>query len=197
VGDRGGLSDDLGKFNASSSHDGQFLVYIAGGGIIARSDIWMLPLSGSSSPRKPFAFLETTFIETQGQFSPDGRWVAFMSNKSGQPEVHVTAFPGRDSEQRVSTAGGSLPRWNHTGKEIFYVAPDNTLTVASVNGQGAQFQVLGEQPLFPIRPRQGARLDAYPYDVTSDGRRILVNMYVEEVTPPITLIVNWASGQGK
>ena len=71
------------------------------------------------------------------------------------------------------------------------------LTVTSVNGQGLQFQVGGGQPLFPIRTRQGARLDAYPYDVTSDGRRILVNAFVDEVTPPITVIVNWAGVQSR
>ena len=70
------LKDDLGKFNGSSSPDGRFLVYVAGGGIINRSDIWVLPLFGE---RKPAPFLETRFVESQGQFSPDGRWVAFMS----------------------------------------------------------------------------------------------------------------------
>ena len=181
------LKDDLGKFNASASPDGRFLVYVGGGGIIGRSDIWVLPLFGE---RKPAPFLETRFLESQGQFSPDGRWVAFMSFKSGQPEVYVTPFPGRDTEQQVSTAGGGWPRWNRNGKEIFYLAPDNTLRVTPVNGQTSRFDVGTGRPLFPIHPRP-ARLDAYPYDVTADGQRILVNTFVEEVTPPITLIVNW------
>jgi serine/threonine protein kinase len=181
------LEDDFGKFNASSSQDGRFLVYVAGGGIIGRSDIWVLPLFGE---RKPAPFLETRFVESHGQFSPDGRWVAFMSFKSGQPEVYVTSFPGRDIEQQVSTAGGSLPRWNRNGKEIFYLALDNTLRVTPVNGQTSRFDVGTGRSLFAIRPRP-ARLDAYPYDVTSDGQRILVNAFVEEVTAPITLIVNW------
>jgi Tol biopolymer transport system component len=130
------LEDDLGKFNASSSPDGRFLVYVAGGASIWRSDIWVLPLSGE---RKPSPFLETAFPQSQGQFSPDGRWVAFMSYKSGQPEVYVTPFPGRDTERQVSTSGGSLPRWNRNGKEIFYLAPDNMLRVTPVNGQTSRF----------------------------------------------------------
>jgi hypothetical protein len=64
------------------------------------------------------------------------------------------------------------------------------LTVIPVNGQTSRFDVGTGRPLFPIHPRP-ARLDAYPYDVTADGQRILVNTFVEEVTPPITLIVNW------
>ena len=181
------IEDDLAKYNGSSSADGRFLMYVAGGGIIGRSDIWVLPLSGE---RKPAPFLETRFVESQGQFSPDGRWVAFMSFKSGRPEVYVTPFPGRDTEQQVSTAGGSLPRWNRNGKEIFYLAPDNTLRVTPVNGLTSRFDVGTGRPLFAINPRR-ARLDAYPYDVTADGQRILVNTFIEEVTPPITLIVNW------
>ena len=113
-----------------------------------------------------------------------------MSFKSGRPEVYVTPFPGRDTEQQVSTAGGSLPRWNRNGKEIFYLTPDNTLRVTPVNGQTSRFEVRTGRPLFPIHPRP-ARIDAYPYDVTADGQRILVNTFVEEATPPITLVVNW------
>jgi Tol biopolymer transport system component len=181
------LGDDLGKFNGSASPDGRFLVYVAGGGIIGRSDIWVLPLVGD---KKPYPFLETVFVESQGQFSPDGRWVAFMSRKSGQSEVYVTSFPGRETEQRISTAGGSLPRWNRHGKEIFYLAPDNMVIATPVNGQGPHFEIGAGRPLFAMHPRL-ARLDAFPYDVTSDGQRILVNTFVEEVSPPITLIVNW------
>jgi Tol biopolymer transport system component len=181
------LKDDLGKFNASASPDGRFLVYVGGGGVINQSDIWVLPLSGD---RKPAPFLETRFRESQGQFSPDGRWVAFMSDKSGTPQVYVTAFPERGTEQQVSTAGGGWPRWNRNGKELFYLAPDNTLRVTPVNGQTSRFGVGTGRPLFQVHPRL-ARLDAYPYDVTSDGQRILVNTFIEEVTPPVTLIVNW------
>ena len=181
------LKDDLGKFNASASPDGRFLVYVGGGSVIGRSDIWVLPLSGE---RKPAPFLASRFRESQGQFSPDGRWVAFMSAKSGTPQVYVTAFPGRDTEQQVSTAGGGWPRWNRNGKELFYLALDNMLTVIPVNGQRSRFDVGTARPLFPIQPRP-ARLDAYPYDVTADGQRILVNTFIEEVTPPISLIVNW------
>ena len=181
------LEDDLGKFNGSSSADGRFLVYVAGGGIIGQSDIWVLSLDGG---RKATPFLETRFPESHGQFSPDGRWVAFSSWKSGQSEVYVTPFPGRQTEHRVSTTGGSLPRWNRDGKEIFFLAPDDTLTVTPVNGQTSRFEVGTGRPLFKIHPRD-ARLDAYPYDVTSDGKRILVNALAEVFTPPITLIVNW------
>jgi dipeptidyl aminopeptidase/acylaminoacyl peptidase len=181
------LQDELGKFNAHPSSDGRYLAYVAGGGIIARSDIWILPLFDG---KKAFAYLESAFIESQPQFSPDGRWLAFMSNKSGRPEVYVSSFPGRDSERLISTAGGQLPRWNRNGNEIFYVAPDGMLTATIVNGSGPRFEVGAASPLFRIRQRP-ARLDSYSYDVDSKGARFLVNTLIEEVMPPISLIVNW------
>ncbi len=185
------LEDELGKFNAHASSDGRFLVYVAGGGIIGRSDIWMLP---RADPKKASPLVETTFIESQPQFSPDGRWVAFMTNKSGRQEVYVTQFPGHESETRVTAAGGSLPRWNRNGREMFYVAPDGVLTATAVDGRTSRFEVGASRALFPIRTRP-SRLDAFPYDVTSDGERILVNEFVDEVMPPMTLIVNWTGAK--
>ena len=116
-----------------------------------------------------------------------------MSNKSGRPEVFVTSFPGRESEHLISTGGGTLPRWSRNGQEMFYVAPDGMLTATSVNGSGPRFAVLGAaRPLFRISSR-ASRLDAYTYDVASDGKRFLVNTLLEEIAPPISLIVNWVA----
>ena len=184
------LEDELGKFNAQPSSDGRYLLYVAGGGIIARSDIWFLPRFGG---QKASPFLETTFLETQPQFSPDGRWVAYAGNKSGRLEVYVTDFPGRQSETRISAAGGTLPRWKRNGRELFYVAPNRMLTSTVVDGGGSVFKVGAMQPLFEIRPRS-SRLDSYPYDVTADGQRFIVNTFIDEVIPPITLMINWPAG---
>ena len=190
------LEAGLGKYQASSSPDGRLLLYVAGGGAIGRSDLWVLPLSGD---RKPFPFLETPFIETQGQFSPDGLWVAYASGeRPGQLEVYVTPFPGPGAKWRVSTAGGSWPRWRRDGKEIFYLASDNTLIAAIVTGQASGFDVGAVRPLFRVSRRPMVRLDAYPYDVSSDGQRFLVNTLVEDATSTaITLVVNWTTGLKK
>ena len=190
------LEPGLGKFQASWSRDGRYLLYVAGGAAIRRSDLWVLPLFGE---RKPFPFLETTQIETQGQFSPDGRWIAYASGERGRTEVYVLPFHGLDGGRpggkRVSTAGGGWPRWRHDGREVVYLAPDNTLVSATVNSQGATFEVGAVRPLFRVRPRPFVRLDAYPYDVSSDGQRFLVNTFVDETTSmAITLVVNWTAG---
>jgi Tol biopolymer transport system component len=179
--------DNLGKFNPHPSPDGQHLIYVAGGGIIARSDIWVLAPSGPGEARP---FVETPFAETQPQFSPDGRWVAFTSSKSGRFEVYIASFPRGDRETRVSASGGSLPRWNRNNREIFYVALDGTLTAASVETSGERLAIGSPRSLFRIRSR-AARLDAFPYAVSATGDRFLVNAFVEERTAPITLVVNW------
>jgi Tol biopolymer transport system component len=182
----------IGKFAADWSRDGKKILYIGGGRIIARSDLMLLPLEGE---RRPRAFLDASFVETQGRFSPDGRWIAYAANESGRLEVYVRPYPGPGAPERVSSDGGQWPRWRRDGTELFYIAPDDTLTAAAVNGQGTAFQVKAVRPLFKTRPRSRVRLDAYFYDVAPDGQRFLLNTLVEgqASTPPITLVVNWPS----
>jgi eukaryotic-like serine/threonine-protein kinase len=183
------LQDELGKFASHWSADGRFITYIGGGGIISRSDLWVLPLAGD---RKPFPFADTTFVESHGQFSPDGRWMAFMSNESGRQEVYVRPFPGPGDKWLVSTAGGGWPRWRRDGREIFYAARDGNVMAVPVNAAGSSFVVGAARPLFKVRMRPIVRLDAYSYDVAADGQRFLINTFVEDAAPPaITLVVNW------
>jgi hypothetical protein len=95
-------------------------------------------------------------------------------------------------EKTISTAGGMWPWWNPNGKEIVYVAPDNTLTAVSVSGDASSLTVGAARRLFQIRPRPQVRLDAYPYGVSPDGQRVIVNTFVEETASnPITLAINW------
>ena len=174
----------------SWSHDSRYLLYQIGD---KSSDLSVLPLFGD---RRPFSFLSTEFTVSRGRFSPDGLWVAFTSDESGRLDVWVAPFPKADRKWQISTAGGSWPRWRQGSKEIFFLAPGNTLMTAGVNGQGSAFAVGAVQPLFKIdaRPGQGS-----PYDVSPDGKRFLVNTLVEELpeSPPITIVVNWTAALRK
>jgi hypothetical protein len=86
----------------------------------SQGDLWVLLLFGD---RKPFPFLQTEFVELQGQISPDGRWMAYTSDESGAPEVYVQSFPERGhGKWRISVNGGAQPQWRPDGKEVFYLA---------------------------------------------------------------------------
>jgi Tol biopolymer transport system component len=185
------LEDNLDKYPESWSPDGRFILYGSNGGPTG-NDLYVLSLTGD---RKPVPFLKTQFNEFSGRFSPDGRWVAYRSNESGMYEIYVAPFPGPGGKRQISTAGGNWPRWRRDGTEIFYFAPDNKLMVAAVNGKGSSFEVGAVKPLFDTHEWPGTR---YPYDVTADGQRFLVNTVPGQASSaPITVVVNWTAGLKK
>lgn len=188
------LSDALNKTPAGWSPDGRFILYNRGRGLTGPpdSDLWILPLLGD---RKPYPFLQTRFNEVGGFFSSDGRWIAYVSNESGRNEVYVTPFPGPGGKWQISTTGGNFLRWRRDGKEIFYLALDNRLMAAAVNGQGAAFEVGDVRPLFTMQVA-GPR---FPYDVSPDGQRFLVNTVANQTSVPtsMTVVVNWMASLRK
>jgi Tol biopolymer transport system component len=180
------FEDQRDKYPVSWSPDGQHILYLSTGGPTS-GDLFVLPLSGD---RKPVPFLNTEFFEAAGQFSPDGRWIAYLSNESGRNEVYVAPFSGQGGKRQVSTNGGNYPRWTRNGSEIVYVAPDKTLMAAQVNGKGAAFDVGAVTPLF----RSRIATVRYEYAVSSDGQRFLINTLPEETaSSPITLVLNWTT----
>jgi len=153
-----------------------------------RGDIWILPLFGD---RKTFPFLQTEFEEALAVFSPDGRFIAYVSNESGRNEVYVAPFPGAGGKWQVSTAGGSLPRWRSDGRELFYMAPDNRIMSAEIGLKGGRLEIGAVRPLFQTRSFQGP---GGSYDASADGRRFLIVAEGELATSePITLVLNWTA----
>jgi len=153
-----------------------------------RGDIWILPLFGD---RKPFPFLQSEFEEAIANFSPDGRFIAYVSNESSRNEVYVAPFPGAGGKWQVSTAGGSAPRWRRDGRELFYMAPDYRIMSAEVNTKGSRLEIGAVRPLFQTRSLQGP---GATYDASADGKRFLVVSESEQaISEPITLVVNWTA----
>jgi Tol biopolymer transport system component len=175
------------------SRDGTFLVYQMSGGQTGW-DLFLLPLQGN---RQPVPYLQTPFDEGDAQFSPDGRWIAYASNESGQPQVYVQAIPASGAKWQISTAGGDQPRWRHDGKELFYLAADQKLMAVPVK-MGATFETGAPQPLFDIQPLYGPIAGRFAYQPTADGQRFLVTAPVSgAVTPAITIVLNWQAGVKK
>jgi Tol biopolymer transport system component len=139
------LHSTPGKIPTSFSPDGRLLIYqvqVPKTGI----DIWALPVRDSDP--KPFPVIQTVYDEMGGQISPNGRWLAYQSNASGNMEVYVRQFPDAAIERQLSTAGGAQPRWAATGKELFYVAPDARLMAVTIAGGRIPPQ---PKPAFRIR----------------------------------------------
>ena len=99
--------------------------------------MWLLPLDGD---RKPVPYLQTPFNEVAGQFSPNGRWMAYASNESGQPQIYVQPIPASGVKRQISTAGGDQPRWRRDGTELFYVSANQKLMTVPVK-PGAVFEI--------------------------------------------------------
>ena len=152
----------------------------------------LIPVAGG----EPTRFLSSKGSETNGQISPDGKWVAYASDESGAWEIYVTSFPGAAGKWQVSRGGGSEPRWRGDGKEIFYIAPNGMLTAVPVNGQGI-FATGTPAPLFQIHGRAPiSSTDVFTYDVARDGNRFLINRYVKpEHVPPLTILLNTANSE--
>jgi eukaryotic-like serine/threonine-protein kinase len=141
-------------------------------------------------------FLRTPFEEGAAKFSPDGRWVAFVSTDSGESEVYVAAIGEASAKRRVSSAGGEAPRWRGDGRELFYLAPDNTVMAVDIHMR-PRFEAGVPRPLFvPGRVfRRPQKAGHGAYDVTGDGQRFVVNILVEDdTTAPISVVLNWSAG---
>ena len=153
------------------------------------TDLWVLPVG----TRVPSVFLKTDANEVWGQFSPDGRWVAYQSNETGRYEIYVRPFPAGRQSFPISTGGGVYPRWSRDGKELYFIAPDAKLMVASIQHASLPIDVGEPAPLFQTQ-RLGGGVNViahgHQYDVARDGR-FLINVDAEPYAPPITLLLNW------
>ena len=153
-------------------------------------------LSASGSKLTPF--LTTKTSETNGQISPDGNWVAYASNESGDWEIYVTTYPTAAGKWQVSRGGGTEPRWRGDGKEMFYIGAGSTLMAVPVTSDGT-FAAGNPTPLFRTQFRAPvSSTDLFSYDVTKDGQRFLVNRYAKPAhVAPLHIILNATAGLQK
>ena len=169
------------------SRDGRHLVYIA---LDPKNnwDIWTVPLAGGGDPL-PFA--ATAAQESGGKLSPDGRWMAYVSNETDTHEVYVQPFPPTGAKWQVSRGGGGEPSWGRDGRELFYLSPDGRIVAVAVGAKGSQFAVGPVTILAQTRITGFERVDqAGHFTVTTDGQRFLVTNAADAVRP-IPLLMNW------
>jgi Tol biopolymer transport system component len=183
------LGDRL--FPTSWSPDGSTLAYYVGpaGSPTNSRDVWLLHLEGDSLRKEPL--VTTPFQDRGPQFSPDGRWIAYVSNKSGRDEVYVLPFPAPGPEHTVSTAGGREPVWSRDGSELFY-RTDDQLVAVDVQ-LGVQFRAGQPRSLFgDVYERDaGGGGGIANYDVTPDGERFLMVRRDPETEAEVIVVLNW------
>ncbi len=170
------------------SRDDRYVLFERSEGTGPR-DLWVVPMFGD---RRPFPVFQTEFDEFAAQFSPDGRFVVYMSNETGRYEVYVRAFSGAAGKWQISTAGGAQPRWSHDGKEIFYITLDGTLIAVPVDVT-KRFDAGVPAKLFSIATHALLAELPPPYDVAPDGRRFIFMSRLESPSTPITVTRNWTS----
>jgi Tol biopolymer transport system component len=155
-------------------------------------DIWLVPASGD---REPWPIIQTNFVEAYAQISPDGRWLAYVSDESGQNQVYVTQFPKPSSKWTVSSGAGGWPMWRPDSRELYYRAADGMLMAVAV-GAGSDFQASVATPLFKADARPGRLGLGTYYDVAADGR-FLMNVFAERSSSPAVVVLNWAPPTSK
>ena len=154
-------------------------------------DLWLMPLA-SGAKAQPFS--TERFDEGGAAFSPDARWLAFVSTEAGLPEVYVAPVEQPGDRTRVSNGGGTTPRWRRDGTELFYASPDGRALVRVPMQLGPTVKAGVPARLFAIPASTAARFARrnIVYDVTPDGERFLINLPVEEPSSSqITVVLNW------
>jgi Tol biopolymer transport system component len=184
-----------GSIPTGVSADGRWLLFKVAAGLSQTFtwDIWVLPLTDADAQAQPI--VTTPFDERDAQFSPDGNWILYQSNESGQFEVYVQPFGRAGERQLVSAAGGAQPRWRADGQEIFYVSLDGRLTSVAVeqsSTDGGALLLGRPQGLFltnsgPVVPD----IDRQSYLPSADGQQFLMRVVPTGTAAPLNVILNF------
>lgn len=189
-------SDDI-LYAWDWSPDGAFLLYSQGW---TGEALMLVPLDGDKTP---IPFAPDSGNQNSGQFSPDGRFVAYVSNQDGTEEVYVQPYPATGALWQISTGGGTMPRWRRDGRELFFRSADGRLMAVEVGGESAPgdrgaaaFEPGTPQLLFEGLATTNAVFNNFSYQPSADGRQFLVSMPVAGSKPPITVVLNWRADFG-
>jgi serine/threonine-protein kinase len=195
------IADQNTPFPDSFSADGKRLAFSVPNPVSGDFDIWTVPLTGGPGELKvgkPEPFVQSPAHERDAKFSPDGRWLAYMSTESGDYEVYVRAFPGASSgaaKWQLSSGGGFTPVWSPNGRELFYRA-GTRIMVVDYRVEGETF-VAQKPRVWSETPVQATGMMPC-FDVAPDGKRLMVLELVESSSAqnarhPVTLVLNFAA----
>jgi serine/threonine-protein kinase len=171
-------------FPATFEPGGKALLYYGRTQEQTKSAIWRVATSGDRTPQQVLA---SGFNNFSPALSPDGKWMAYVSDESGRPEVYVRPYPGPGGRWQVSLNGGVEPVWSPNGREIFYRITDRMMA-AAVRTQGG-FEVGNRTELFSGGYNQFAGMR--DYDVTPDGQNFTLFQQVQGAAQTVYVTLNW------
>jgi serine/threonine protein kinase len=160
-------------------------------------DLWAVRMTAiGKAAGDAFPQIQSSADERSGMFSPDGKWIAFSSNKSGRREIYVRPFEGKGPEVQISTTGGVQVRWRRDGKELFYLDPTGRLMAVDIKMPAGVIAPSSPTPLFSIHAFGAFESFNTAYDVSADGQRFLILTSRDAMAPaPIKLILDWKAPQ--
>jgi len=179
-------TDDESSYPSDWTADGRYLIYSHwSSGPLPSREVWGLPLEGD---RKPWLIVPSNgnSLTGLGRVSPDGRWIVYVSTESGSMQVYVVAFRGGQGKWQVSANGGNVPQWSHDGKELFYLDTTYSLFAVPVKDAGGALQF--GAPNLLISNLSAPQIF---YDVSPDGKRILVDRVSQQVSQSLTVVTNF------
>jgi len=165
------------------SPDGAYIAFDKGAG---NNDLWILPVDGD---REAFPLIESEFDVGYARFSPDGHWIAYISNESGRYELYATRFPGGEGKWQLSIDGADwLVDWRQDGGELYYLDLEGDLWAVEVSLEGDLVAGI-PRALFPTRADRS-------WTATGDGREFIIGKPLNETSAlTTTLIVNWLASE--
>jgi len=172
----------------SWSPDGHWIAF-TNSGSTSKRDIWLL---NRSNPEDAFPLLETSFYEGSPTISPDGRWLAYCSDESGEFEIYVQSFPDGRDRRKISPGGGVEPLWSRDGKEIFFRRGD-AMMVVPLESRGSELRAGALERLFEGQFAFEPTNSEANYDVSLNGERFVMVTRGGGAPPTeLRIVLNWA-----
>jgi Tol biopolymer transport system component len=192
------FNSEDGEIPVNMSRDGRYVVFsrLKSGTNNRATDTWILNMSGD---KKAVPFVESPFDKTHARVSPDGRWMAYSTNDSGTYQIVVQSFPDPNGGRwQITAQGGVEPKWRRDGRELYYLALDGKLMSVPLKADRT-FEAGTPVPLFqtPLTVNRNQPERDRRYDVTPDGRFLIVTPQATPASTAVTAVVNWPSGLGE
>ncbi|HZQ95266.1 MAG TPA: protein kinase [Candidatus Sulfotelmatobacter sp.] len=182
------LSNDEADEAQDWSRDGKYLLY-SRGGMGMDAQLWAVPLEGE---HKPWLVVPHAAVLYGARLSPDGHWLAYESNESGTVQLYIVPFRGGQGKWQVTSSGSSIPAWSADGKELFYMDPGFNLYVLTFKEVDGVPQ-LGAPQQIPVTPSAPTVF----YDISPDGKKILIDNVAQQVSPSVTVVTNFTAALKK